>query len=366
MDALAAQNAAIIAMLQEAGFAPVDPPIMQPADVFLEKSGEAIRARTYLFADPDGRTELCLRPDLTVPVCRWHLETAADPEREARYCYCGDVFRHHGAADALTPNEYPQAGLEWFGVDDAAADAAVMRLALEALKVAGVSPAAVTIGDVGLIRALLDSIDMPARWRARLLLRFHRPEAFHATLAAMRAPAESAAPALAATTLEEAVREVEHILAERGLAPVGRQVEEIAARLLEKALDARAAPLTDAQVALIERLLAISGPAADCVADLRALAAEAGGPMVDAVARFGRLVEALEGTKMHFDAAFGRGLDYYTGFVFQIDADCGSRVLPVAGGGRYDDMLESLGGPAVPACGFAVHTVRLLAAGGGA
>ena len=362
---LRAQNAAIVAMLEAAGFTPIDPPIVQPADVFLEKSGEAIRARTYLFADPDGRNELCLRPDLTVPVCRWHLQHVADPAEETRYCYCGAVFRHHGAADDLTPDEYPQAGLEWFGIDDPAADAKVLRLALEALQVAGVSPAAITIGDVGLIRALLESIAMPARWRDRLLMRFHRPEAFQAALAAMRVPAARAAPQLAAATLEEAVREVEHLLAERGLAPVARTVEEIAARLFEKALDARATPLADAQVALIERLLAISGPAADCMTQLHALAAEAGGPMVAAVARLERLLAALADVDMRFDAAFGRDLDYYTGFVFQIDADCGSRVLPVAGGGRYDDMLESLGGPAVPACGFAVHTVRLLAAGGG-
>jgi len=36
--------------------------------------------------------------------------------------------------------------------------------------------------------------------------------------------------------------------------------------------------------------------------------------------------------------------------------------MPVAGGGRYDDMLESLGGPAVPALGMALSMPRLQAA----
>ncbi|MFX9185028.1 ATP phosphoribosyltransferase regulatory subunit, partial [Acinetobacter baumannii] len=85
--------------------------IIQPAGVFLDAVGETLRARTYIFNDPDGQ-ELCLRPDLTVPTCRLHIERSADPATPARYCYNGAAFRYQPAgADAAHPREFRQAGI---------------------------------------------------------------------------------------------------------------------------------------------------------------------------------------------------------------------------------------------------------------
>ncbi len=68
-----------------------------------------------------------------------------------------------------------------------------------------------------------------------------------------------------------------------------------------------------------------------------------------------------------FATEFGRDLEYYSGLVFQIEAGQGDRASPIAGGGRYDGLLRSLGASAeVPAVGAAIHTERLLAAIGGA
>jgi len=370
----------ILQLFRREGFTPVEPPIVQPADVFLEKSGEAIRARTFLFADPDGREELCLRPDLTVPTCRWHLAHAEDPAREARYCYAGPVFRYDGnSTDALHPREYAQAGVEWFGADDApAADAEVLALAVRAAREAGVDGLAITLGDVGLIRALLVDIDMPPRWRARLLRRLRRPAAFRETLAEMtgangpraRTSISPLIDALAERpTMERALALAEEELSRRGLELVGgRTLEEIAARLLEKAENRAAAPLPGEKAALIERLLAVSGPLKPALVQLGRLAEEAGPALraawEDYAARVERIARLLpeEVMDMTFDAGFGRTFDYYTGFVFRLEADIGGRRLPVGGGGRYDDMLESLGGPAVPALGMALPLPRLAAA----
>jgi ATP phosphoribosyltransferase regulatory subunit len=58
---------------------------------------------------------------------------------------------------------------------------------------------------------------------------------------------------------------------------------------------------------------------------------------------------------MRFEAAFGRPLDYYTGLVFEVF----DGATPVAGGGRYDRLLEMLGAPApVPAVGFTIRLDR--------
>ena len=66
---------------------------------------------------------------------------------------------------------------------------------------------------------------------------------------------------------------------------------------------------------------------------------------------------------MRFTAHFGRNMEYYTGFVFELwDRDTKGAVQ-IAGGGRYDTLLQSLGakGP-VSAIGCAIRTERLLAA----
>ncbi len=377
--ALQAQNRAIMELFESRGFEHIRPRILQPADVFLEKSGEDIRSRTFLFTDPDGQQELCLRPDLTVPTCRYHLAVAEDPRREAKYCYRGPAFRFHGVNDPLRADEFEQAGLEWFGhANAAAADAEVLGLALEAVRLAGLSAPRIMTGDPGLLRALLDSVEMPQRWRRRLLMRFRRPEDFRATLHAMASPddggrtsASDLVDRLAETAgagPEEAVALVERELERRGLPLVGgRKVEDIARRLLEKAQDRRTPPLSRETVALVEDFLAISGPMRTCAAELERIAERAGGPMERAVAAFmERLVLLPEDGGTEFATGFGRSFDYYTGFVFQIEADAGGRPVTVGGGGRYDDMLAGLGGPDVPACGFGLHTERLLMAAGGA
>ena len=71
-EALERQAAGLMAAFVRAGCEAVAPAIIQPADVFLDVVGEELRSRTYVFSDPEGH-ELCLRPDLTIPVCRMHL-----------------------------------------------------------------------------------------------------------------------------------------------------------------------------------------------------------------------------------------------------------------------------------------------------
>src|SRR5919197_3753638 len=91
-----ARAEALIAAFERAGYARVAPAILQPAEPFLDLSGEDIRKRMYLTADPQGR-ELCLRPDLTIPVSRDYLASPAAGTPQG-YCYLGPVFRDRGNA----------------------------------------------------------------------------------------------------------------------------------------------------------------------------------------------------------------------------------------------------------------------------
>src|SRR5665648_620980 len=71
-EALEEQADRIMGVFARAGYERVAPSFIQPADIFLDRIGEALRNRTYVFTDPDGQ-ELCLRPDLTIPAARIYM-----------------------------------------------------------------------------------------------------------------------------------------------------------------------------------------------------------------------------------------------------------------------------------------------------
>src|SRR5437763_16827869 len=109
----------LLASFASAGYLPTYPAILQPAEPFLDLSGEDIRKSLYLTTDASG-DELCLRPDLTIPVARDYLASGRAGQA-AGFCYLGSVFRYRGDK----PSEFLQAGVESFARhDSAAADAA--------------------------------------------------------------------------------------------------------------------------------------------------------------------------------------------------------------------------------------------------
>lgn len=100
-----ARAEALVVSYERAGYRRVSPAILQPAEPFLDLSGEDIRRRMFLTTAPGG-SELCLRPDLTIPVSRDYLASAA-AGKPAGYCYLGPVFRHRTDGNA----EFLQAGI---------------------------------------------------------------------------------------------------------------------------------------------------------------------------------------------------------------------------------------------------------------
>jgi ATP phosphoribosyltransferase regulatory subunit len=367
-EALERQNATIMAVFERAGFDHIAPDIIQPADIFLERSGEDIRARTFVFADPSG-AEMCLRPDLTVPACRYHLSHVAEPDAETRYCYCGAAFRFPD--EKLSPQEFTQAGLEWFAASDpVAAEARILKLTIQALEAAGLGKFRVILGDLGLFSALLDDTDMPERWRRRLQHHFWRPAAFRDLLESFCAARDTRRTAISdlIDRLDggNAREMVEAELNSRRLPMVGlRDIDEIAARLSEKAADRRETPLARAKAAQINAYLAIASDVTAVPPHLAGI--ESGKIFEGARAYFERRIFEMEELglnprRFRFAATFGRELEYYTGFTFQIEADTAHGPVAVAGGGRYDNLLFDMGSPVkVPAVGCAIHTDRLKA-----
>ncbi len=82
----------------------------------------------------------------------------------------------------------------------------------------------------------------------------------------------------------------------------------------------------------------------------------------DCRAHFSALQELLtaQGIPFAVDPTIVRGLDYYTRTVFEVIMQTGREGLALCGGGRYDNLIEQLGGPDMPAAGFGLGLERIL------
>ncbi len=227
----------LVAAYQRAGYRLVAPAILQPAEPFLDLSGEDIRKRMYLTTDPEGR-ELCLRPDLTIPVSCDYLGSSS-AGAPANFCYLGPVFRNRGSSSA----EFLQAGIESFGrPDKAAADAEMLALGLDAIAHYGVPAPEIRIGDVGLFAALIAALDLAPAWKRRLVKDFNRKTSLAHDLDVLTLTAANAKPeyqgvlaALAGSDPKGARALVADLLSIAGISAVGgRSVGEIAERFLEQ------------------------------------------------------------------------------------------------------------------------------------
>ncbi|KUO55141.1 MAG: ATP phosphoribosyltransferase regulatory subunit [Alphaproteobacteria bacterium BRH_c36] len=377
-EALEEQARKLLSAFVAAGHEAVAPAVLQPADVYLDVIGEALRARSYVFTDPDG-DEFCLRPDLTVPICRLHLERHPEGSDKASYCYNGSAFRFQPrGADAAHPREFRQCGIESIGAGDREnTDAHTLALILKGLEESGLKEWKLRIGDLGLFRALLSAIDMPERWRERLRHQFWRPLAFREELERLTKPVERHAVGIPEELLEgldparssESARKVARYLDDHGIELQGvRTLEEISLQLARIAADRRAERLPVETANLIEGYIGVRAPARAAGARVKDLIRDVGidiTPALDAYHRRLQLLSELgvDVAKAEFSAEFGRSLEYYTGFVFEVQVPDLGEGSPVAGGGRYDGLMKMCGAPAkVAAVGGAIHTERLLKA----
>src|SRR6204780_2386836 len=271
---------ALLLSFAQAGYLQAEPDILQPAEPFLDLSGEDIRKSLYLTTDASGE-ELCLRPDLTIPVARDYLASSRAGQ-PAGFSYLGPVFRYR----AGRPSEFLQAGIESFGRQDrAAADAEMLALALEATAAFGVTDVEIRTGDVALFTALIDALDLYPVWRRRLIKDFNRKisleqdiEQLTRATRASRNEYEGVLAALAGSDRKAALALVTDLMSIAGASNVGgRAVAEIADRFLEQST-LKAGALPRDALAIIKRFLAIAGDPRDAIKQFRAPAPDAHRP----------------------------------------------------------------------------------------
>ena len=355
------------------GFELIDPPVLLPAEIFVELSGEDIRRRLFLVTDPSGE-ELCLRPDFTLPVARHYLDQAGTGEQ--RYTYSGPAFRCLRAeAGPVARREFYQTGMEIFGARDAAAaELEVIELTIAGVRALGLDQFALRLGDPGLFNALLNELRLPDAVQRRLRRHFWRHDLPQDLAGAVRGNGtggqEALAAALAGLDRAAAAQLVEEVFALAGIVPVGgRSAEEIVMRFMERA-DASTEALSPDIADLIRAFLEIEGEPLEAHGRMVSLLRDTApglGAQLDALGeRLETIRERLAGAgdiAISFDAEFGRRLEYYTGLVFEIIDPDNPELEQIAGGGRYDDLLGQLGAvTTIPAVGAAVYVDRLLAA----
>jgi ATP phosphoribosyltransferase regulatory subunit len=351
-------------LLARAGCAAVELPILQPAGIFLEVSGEELRRRLFLTSDPGG-SELCLRPDMTIPTARLHMDTGP-AGRTARYAYLGPVFRHRQTG----ASEFLQAGAESFGfADGPAEEAAMLALAFAAAAELGLARPTVRIGDVGLLDALVSALDLPPAWRRILHRDLTRERPLGAAALVPPAVPDDAEPgrlgALMRLPPADARQIVREMLAMSGVGEVaGRSLEEIAERFLEQAEFAGDTRPTAEVRAIVDRYMRIAGSPSDVIAELRRLQRETGLDIGEAIDRFDARALCfrdlgMDEAAMSVATAFGRNLDYYSGLVFELSDPENEHLGPLVAGGRYDGLFAALGADApVPAVGFSIWLDR--------
>ncbi len=366
LQAAIAEN--IEQVLASYGYVSVDAPILERRELYLRKLGEELVGKIYEFSF-NGR-DLALRPEWTASVLRSYVARMQAEPLPLRLRYTGPVFRNE-RPQRHTFRQFTQLGVELIGGPTPRADAECLALACAGLDAVNVQDYRVRIGHIGLIRELLNTLGLSDRTQSFLAWSLERMRKNGA--ADIRAQLEASqgehsiidAELIAGLNDQQAEALLLHALREIGvnLRFGMRPPEAIVARLVRKLRRQDPRPNIERALALLERLCMIQGAPAITLPKVEALLSEFELPST-AIAEIRAILDLLEAhgvpvERLELDFGLGRGLNYYTGLIFEIyDAED----VQLCGGGRYDDLVTTLGGrQATPAIGFAYGLERVVA-----
>ncbi|WPJ97776.1 histidine--tRNA ligase [Coraliomargarita algicola] len=296
-------------------FLEYDAPVLEPLELYIEKSGEEIVSQLFNFEDRGGRA-VALRPEMTPSLARLIGAKANSLKRPVKWFNIGEHYRYERPQKGRLRAFY-QFNVDIFGEPGPTADAELIALLCQALQAFGLS--------AGDFKVRLSDRDL---WLLMLAAE-GLDEAGSATVLGIIDKLER-------TDRSKTIEKLAPVLGEQAEAFLGRIEEAIAIRDFDRLR------------AYIENL-PLEGD----------LAAQAKARMEDWAQLLRNLKAAGAGDFIQIDLGIVRGLAYYTGFVFEaFEASGAGRAL--AGGGRYDALVKKLGGPDMPAVGFAMGDVTLV------
>ena len=287
------------------GFLEYDGPILEQLELFTTKSGQEIAEQLFSLRDRAGR-ELAIRPEITPTLARMVNERAASLPKPIRWFSIARLCRGEQPQRGRL-REFFQWNVDILGVDSRVADAETILVAVDMLRQVGLAPedVVVRISSRALLANLLKQGGLS-------------PEQINTAYKLLDRRGK-----IADDTFQAELQQAFTVDSEReclGRISSYRTLDEI------KALPDLAEPtrLAAGELAEVLDLLETLGVAEYC----------------------------------SFDIGIVRGLAYYTGMVFEI-FDRAGRFRAIGGGGRFDDLLEALGGPNMPAVGFGMGDVVL-------
>jgi histidyl-tRNA synthetase len=281
------------------GFEEIDGPRFEHLDTYTVKSGEGIVSELFSFTRAGGETEFALRPEFTPTLARMVAAKANALPKPIKWFSVGPYFRAERPQRGRL-REFLQWNVDMVGDPSPEADAEVIACCVEMLRECGLTEKDVTvrIGNREVVEQCLMSSGATEETLIDACVLLDKREKM---------------------TPQDFANACERL--ELDIAEFDRTSREIDAAL-NGAVSDTSAPSSLKQLFLT---LEASGQRAMCRSDAN------------------RIV---------------RGLAYYTGTVFEVHEATGAE-RAIAGGGRYDNLVELFGGPATPAVGFAMGDVVL-------
>ena len=336
----------IIKTFKSNGFVLSEPDVLLDSEYIIQRSGENFRRSMLTFENEDGKT-MCLRPDLTVASCIKFLEKKS----ESKIYYSGQAYRRINKKGSDLVND--QLGIEILGSKNQLQDDfKVIKTILNSTKQIKKKKIQIKISDISLFKGLINSLDMPERWKLRLIRHFWRPKYFEELL--KRLEKNSDIDSVTFDTDKKRFYEMKKMKQEKIVA--GRSILEILKRFDKKIKDPRSFNEGKKIVKIIRSFLKINCKISKLDEKLLDFAKK--NNIKKNVFKEFKSIQNLKklNQEIIFITNFGRDIEYYTGIVFEIF----SGTKEIARGGRYDDLLKSLGANKnIPAVGAAINLNNL-------
>ena len=332
----------IIKTFKRNGFVLSEPDVLLDSEYIIERSGEKFRSSILSFEREDGKS-MCLRPDLTVASCLSFLQK----KTSSKIYYSGQAYRRSSDKGSDFINN--QLGIEILGSKNQIQDDfKVISTILSSAKKIKSKKIQIKVGDISLFKSLINALDMPERWKLRLIRHFWRPNYFEELL--KRLEKNTDIDAITFDTDKKRFYEMKKLDQNKIIA--GRSISEILKRFDKKLKDPRS--FTDGKkiVKIIKSFLRINCKLSKLDEKLLEFAKK--NKLQKNIFKDFNSILGLKklNQDINFIANFGRDVEYYTGIVFEVF----SGKKEIARGGRYDDLLKSLGAKKnIPAVGAAIN-----------
>jgi ATP phosphoribosyltransferase regulatory subunit len=332
----------IIETFKSNGFVLSEPDVLLDSEYIIQRSGENFRRSMLTFENEDGKT-MCLRPDLTVASCIKFLEKKS----KSKIYYSGQAYRRINKKGSDLIND--QLGIEILGSKNQLQDDfKVIKTILNSTKQIKSKKIQIKVGDISLFKGLINCLDMPERWKLRLIRHFWRPKYFEELL--IRLEKNSEIDSVSFDTDKKRFYEMKKMKQEKVVA--GRSISEILKRFDKKIKDPRSFSEGKKIVKIIRSFLKINCKLSKLNKNLLDFSKK--NNLKRNIFNEFKSIQNLKklNQEITFITNFGRDIEYYTGIVFEIF----SGTKEIARGGRYDDLLKSLGAKKnIPAVGAAIN-----------